>query len=336
MLTLESSHYWSFCPMTCTRCGAPRHIAKYCDEFEFTQGGTRSMPRACGFQPPTVPASDRERMEHEHGETSLPQKPVKTVPPNRDGAERPQPSRPKSIPTQASESRKSAPVEESVSVKANDRHLQRLRDTPIPPSSPQGRTSTTSLPDPLTVSTQAPGKVSTSPSTHPTASPRDPRLRRAEPLTLRASPLESSRIPPQPGETPSVAPQTPGDPASKPPQHRPLGLLTAPLPPPTPHPQHPSTPPRRNDEPPPTQPPADDPLDALDARLAAFEEEERAKQAEHEADLARTVRRQRLEYEREVEAVISKKKHAADVARRAAVQQQEEAHERRLAELRRR
>ena len=70
--------------------------------------------------------------------------------------------------------------------------------------------------------------------------------------------------------------------------------------------------------------------------MRAFEDEERAKQTQHEEDLARRRSQQKLELERELEEKITQNRHEAEVARRAAVQKQEEDHERMLEFLRRR
>lgn len=82
---------------------------------------------------------------------------------------------------------------------------------------------------------------------------------------------------------------------------------------------------------------ADDGLvDTIEARMRAFEDEERTKQHQHEEDLARRRLQQKMELERELEEKIERKRHEADVARRAAVQKQEEEHERMMELLRRR
>jgi hypothetical protein len=41
----STTHYWSYCPMTCTKCQAARHSAKYCDDFEINSTG-KSQPKA--------------------------------------------------------------------------------------------------------------------------------------------------------------------------------------------------------------------------------------------------------------------------------------------------
>ena len=107
--------------------------------------------------------------------------------------------------------------------------------------------------------------------------------------------------------------------------------------------EHSSQPPTHNKDFVPTSAPtepsssADDSLaDTIEARMRAFEDEERAKQTQHEEDLARRRSQQKQELERELEEKIKQKRHEADVARRAAVQKQEEDHERMLELLRRR
>ena len=104
------------------------------------------------------------------------------------------------------------------------------------------------------------------------------------------------------------------------------------------HPSQPST--HNNKDLAPTSAPAqhsgEASLDTIEARMQAFEDEERAKQTQHEEELARRRRQQKQELERELEEMISQKRHEADVARRAAVQKQEEEHERMLELLRRR
>lgn len=402
MLTPEYSHYWTRCPMTCTRCGEERHTAKHCEDFELTQSG-KSRPRACNPHPLTEPASYRARkesLEHAHGKDSLPKKPVNIVLPSRDRPEVRQASRnvfdPRSGPRQGSQPQKSAPVEECVSETTTDRELQRLRDTPIPGSSLKGRTSTTSTSEQLTILTQARGKTFTPPSTQPNISPRDPRLKRGSALTPLVSPLQSLRTSLEPGEVVSVEPKMLGEPPSNPSQHRPHGVGATPsqasvrqeehhphsssqreayVPPAsggkkegvpqasgqkdnhhspahTQNENRPSqapnqidhrssqAPTRNEDHPTPVSDPnehsADDSLETIEARMKAFEEEERVRQKQHEEELAQKKRQQRTEFEHELEEKINQKKRDADLARRAAVQKQEEEHEERLAELRRR
>lgn len=107
--------------------------------------------------------------------------------------------------------------------------------------------------------------------------------------------------------------------------------------------KHPSlAPPRTGDHHlPPSSTPSnapslDETLATLEARMQAFEHEERATQQAHEEDLACRRGRQAEELTREMEEKIRQLKHDAEEARRAAVETLEEAHERRLAELRRR
>ena len=80
---------------------------------------------------------------------------------------------------------------------------------------------------------------------------------------------------------------------------------------------------------------ADVSLEAIKARMKAFEEEERIKQKEHEEELARKAQRQKMEFQHEFEEILNQKKHDAEMARKATIQRQAEEHERRLAELRR-
>lgn len=41
----STGHYWSYCPMTCTKCESARHTAKYCVDFEINSTG-KSQPKA--------------------------------------------------------------------------------------------------------------------------------------------------------------------------------------------------------------------------------------------------------------------------------------------------
>lgn len=380
MLIPRSSHYWSWCPMTCTRCEAKRHTAKYCEEFSLSPSGI-SRPRPCNPLPPTEPASHRARkesLEHAHGEDSLPKRPEKIVLPNHGLVKDSEGTRLRAsrnvfdpnfedtrrVPQQ------SGPIEKGAS-SPTDRPLQGLRE-PKRSSSPRSRTTSTS--QQLTISTQAPGRLATPPSTQPSISPLDPRLRRGPALTPLVSPLQSLKMSLEPGEIPSVEPQMLGEPPSNPSQHRPLEVGATPSRASVQHEQYPSQAcgrreayvpstsswkedryprapdqkhqttsqdPTRNEGP--VLPAstlnersASDHLDTLEARLEAFEEEERIKQKEHEEELARKARRQKMEYEHELEEMINQKKHDADMARKAAVMKQAEEHERRLAELRRR
>lgn len=380
MLIPRSSHYWSWCPMTCTRCEAKRHTAKYCEEFSLSPSGI-SRPRPCNPLPPTEPASHRawkESLEHAHGEDSLPKRPEKIVLPNHGPVKAGEGTRPRAsrnvfdpnfedtrrVPQQ------SGPIEKGAS-SPTDRPLQGLRE-PKRSSSPWSRTTSTS--EQLTISTQAPGRLATPPSTQPSISPLDPRLRRGPALTPLVSPLRSLQMSLEPGEIPSVEPQMLGERPSNPSQHRPLEAGATPSPASVQHEQYPSQAcgrreayvpatsswkedrcprapdqkhqttsqgPIGNEEPvlpssTPNEHSASDSLDTLEARMKAFEEEERVKQKEHEEELARKARRQKMEYEHELEEMINQKKHDADMARKAAVMRQAEEHERRLAELRRR
>lgn len=228
----STSHYWSYCPMTCTRCGQARHTATYCQDFELDQDG-KSRPRAYTPHTPTEPASyraQRDSLLHAHGEDSLPKKPAKVMLPNRGGSERQQASHndfdPKSNP-ETSRSQKSARIEEGVSESTTDRDVQQLRGASIPGSGPKGRTSTTKTSGQLTILTGAAGRSSTPPLTQPSISPRDPRLRHST-LTPLVAPLDSLQMSLDSREVSSVGPQMLGEPLPSPFQFRPLGVGATP------------------------------------------------------------------------------------------------------------
>ncbi|CAD6566181.1 MAG: hypothetical protein ASARMPRED_008577 [Alectoria sarmentosa] len=319
-----------------------------------------------------------ESLEHAHGENSLPKRPEKIVLPNHGlvkDSEGPRLRASRNVFDPNFEDTRRVPQQSGPIVKGasspTDRPLQGLRE-PKRSSSPRSRTTSTS--QQLTVSTQAPSRLATSPSTQPSISPLDPRLRRGPALTPLVSPLHSLKMSLEPGEIPSVGTQMLGEPPSNPSQHRPLEVGATPSRASVQHEQYPSQTcgrreayvpstsswkedrhprapdqkhqtasqdPTRNEGP--VLPAstldersANDHLDTLEARLKAFEEEEGVKQKEHEKELARKARRQKMEYEHELEEMINQKKHDADMARKAAVMKQAEEHERRLAELRRR
>ena len=395
--------------MTCNRCKRARHSVKYCEDFELTWSGDL-RPRAWNTNPhsypPSEPAFHRARTEWKEpapGEISLPSKPVEVIGPSKDRSERSQAARSVFDPTsssQASHLHKSAHIEEDMSENSSDQYLQRLRDRPMPGSSPKEDTSITSTSEQLKNLTQEPGKASTPPATRSNISPRDPRQRRSPAYTPLVSPLQSLQMSREPGVEPdedvSGRPQMLGEPPSNSYQNRRLGVgATPPSQTPFRQEEYQSHPPsqreaygapasivkkeysgrkdghhssalttqnegrssrapsqadpqsaqahtRTKDGLVPASAPNersaadDDSLDAIEAHMRAFEDEERVKQAQHEAELAQRRLRQRIEFEHELAEKMAQKKHDADMARRAAVQRQEEEHERRLAELRRR
>ena len=76
--------------------------------------------------------------------------------------------------------------------------------------------------------------------------------------------------------------------------------------------------------------------EAIAACWKAFADEELVKQAQHEAEMSRLRSQQELEMTHELTEKMRGKREDADAARKAAVRKQQEAHERRMAELRRR
>lgn len=59
----STNHYWSYCPMTCTKCQAERHSTKYCDDFEVNSTG-KSQPKA---PPPETIDNTYKGNRPEHG-----------------------------------------------------------------------------------------------------------------------------------------------------------------------------------------------------------------------------------------------------------------------------
>ncbi len=176
-----------------------------------------------------VGASDAEKeLVKQAGGEHVPPKTVKDVLPSRDRSERRQLSRnvfdPHSNSRQASQLQKPTRIEQSLSKITPERVLQPLRDTPIPGTSPKGRTSTIDTSEHRTTSRQAPGRMSTPPSTRPNISPRDPRRRRDSALTPIVSPLRTLQVSPEFGDSSSTKPQMLGEPPSNPSQRRPLGV----------------------------------------------------------------------------------------------------------------
>ncbi len=169
----------------------------------------------------------KELVEQAGGEHAPP-KTVKLVLPSRDGSERRQPSRnvfdPHSNSRKASQLQKPTRIEQSLSKITPERVLQPLRDTPIPGTSPKGRTSTIDTSEHRTTSRQAPGRMSTPPSTRPNISPRDPRRRRDSALTPLESRLRTLQVSPEFRDTSSTKPQMLGEPPSNPFQRSPLGV----------------------------------------------------------------------------------------------------------------
>lgn len=79
---------------------------------------------------------------------------------------------------------------------------------------------------------------------------------------------------------------------------------------------------------------ADESLEAMEARYAKdFEEKERVRQRRREEELAEKKRQQRSEYEHELRERFKKKELDAETSWRARIQEMEDQHQRRLAEM---
>ena len=291
--------------MTCSRCLQEHHTANHCQDFDLDPNG-KSQPRACNPHPPTEPAAYRAReelLERAHSEYPLPQKPVEVSLPKRDRSEHRQASHNDLDPSpglsHATSSQKSGPMGEGVPEITIDQRLRDLRKTPIPESSPIENTRKPGFPEQPTILTQAPGKLDNPlPSAQPSISSRDPRRRRALALTPPSQPGDHLENSPTSNEDRPVAASDPSD------------HLADPI------------------------------LDIIfrraDARNEAWEESHRIMQKQNEEGLADNEGRQMQEYEHEMEEHFNQKTHDADMARKAAIQKQQEAHESRMAELRRR
>ena len=158
---------------------------------------------------------EKELVEQARGDNAPPK--MKLVMPIRDGSKLRQATHnvfdPHSNSRQAAQLQKPTHKEQRISNITPERILQPLRD-----SSPKGRTSTINTSEHFTTLGQAPGILSTHPSTRPNISPRDPRRR-----TPLVSPLQSLQMSPEFRDSSSTKPQMLGEPPSPLSQRRPLG-----------------------------------------------------------------------------------------------------------------